>query len=137
MSLAFIVLSCNRTQKCATEGQTEGHTDEIIYVRFRRYVCISFANFLVCDLKKKKKKNKKNDFLTSLTPSHPPRTTPIHFSTVIYAPVYDYITLYNLMIFIHFIVTDSVICLERNKIISVHGLKKNRFIKKKLVKSSI
>ena len=29
-------------------GQTEGHTDEIIYVRFRRYVCISFANFLLC-----------------------------------------------------------------------------------------
>ena len=57
MSVDFIVLSCNRTQNCATdrqnsEGQTEGqkdrHTDEIIYVRFRRYVCISFANFLLC-----------------------------------------------------------------------------------------
>ena len=29
-------------------GHTEGHTDEIIYVRFRRYVCISFANFFLC-----------------------------------------------------------------------------------------
>ena len=29
--------------------QTEfGDTDEIIYVRFHRYVCISFANFLLC-----------------------------------------------------------------------------------------
>ena len=28
--------------------QTEfGHTDEIIYVRFRRYICISFVNFLL------------------------------------------------------------------------------------------
>ena len=27
----------------------EGHTDEIIYVRFCRYVCISFANFLLCE----------------------------------------------------------------------------------------
>ena len=47
MSLDFIVLSYNRTQSCVTEGQT-GHTDEIIYVRFHRYVCISFANFLLC-----------------------------------------------------------------------------------------
>ena len=31
---------CHRT--------TNRHTDEIIYVRFRRYVCISFANFLLC-----------------------------------------------------------------------------------------
>ena len=29
-------------------GQTEGHTDEIICVHFLRYVCISFANFLLC-----------------------------------------------------------------------------------------
>ena len=53
MSLVFIVLSCNRTQNCATDGQTEWirtyrHTDEIIYVRFRRYVCINFVNFLLC-----------------------------------------------------------------------------------------
>ena len=27
---------------------TDRHTDEIIYVRFRWYVCISFANFLLC-----------------------------------------------------------------------------------------
>ena len=46
-SLAFIVLSNNRAQKCATERQTDRHTDEIIYVRFRRYVCMSFANFLL------------------------------------------------------------------------------------------
>ena len=51
-SLAYIVLSNNRTQNCATDRQTEEqnsdrHTYEIIYVRFRRYVCISFANFLL------------------------------------------------------------------------------------------
>ena len=28
--------------------RTKGHTDEIIYVRFRRYICISFANLLLC-----------------------------------------------------------------------------------------
>ena len=27
---------------------SDRHTDKIIYVRFRRYVCISFANFLLC-----------------------------------------------------------------------------------------
>ena len=51
-SLAFIVPSYNRTQNCATDRQNsdrqkDRHTDEIIYVRFRRYVCISFANFLL------------------------------------------------------------------------------------------
>ena len=40
---------CHRQKdRIRTEGQTEGHTDEIIYVRFFRYVCISFANFLLC-----------------------------------------------------------------------------------------
>ena len=56
MSLAFIVISHNRTQNYATDrqtefGQTEGQknkpTDEIIYVRFCRYVWVSFANFLL------------------------------------------------------------------------------------------
>ena len=40
---------CHRHKdRIRTEGQTEGHTNEIIYVRFRRYVCISFDNFLLC-----------------------------------------------------------------------------------------
>ena len=30
-----------------TNRQTNRHTDEIIYVRFCRYVCISFANFFL------------------------------------------------------------------------------------------
>ena len=47
-ALAFIVLSKNRTQNCATDRQlSDIHTNEIIYARFRRYVCISFVNFLL------------------------------------------------------------------------------------------
>ena len=34
---------CHRT----TNRQTNRHTDEINYVRFHRYVCINFANFLL------------------------------------------------------------------------------------------
>ena len=35
------------TKLCHRQN-SDRHTDEIIYVRFRRYVCISFANFLLC-----------------------------------------------------------------------------------------